>query len=95
MSHALLIRNILIMITDLCLCRWCVDRLRKLIGLLESLRQLNATNRAILLITCPAASGDISSNDTLDWKHLQLAAHHAVTVKLRLLEEFRHILHID
>ena len=31
MNNALLIRNILIMITDLSLCRWCINWLRQLI----------------------------------------------------------------
>ena len=79
------------MIAQICLGTRCINRLRKLIRLYQSFWKLNAAYRAVFFVACPAASCDIATNDTLDWEHLKLLAHHAVSVKTLLLEKFRHI----
>ena len=95
MGNALLKRNILIVVADLSLGRRCVNRLRQLVRLFQTFWKSNSANCTILLVACPAASGDISTNDTLNRNHIQLAAHHAVSVKLILLEKLRHIFYIN
>ena len=83
------------MIADLGFCGRCVNRLRQLIGFLQAFRKLNPTDCAIFLVACPSAACDISTHDTLNRNHLQLSAHHAVTIKFFLLEKFRHIFYIN
>ena len=83
------------MISKISLGRWCINRLRELIRLNKSLRKSDSADCTVLLIACPAASGDISADDTLNWKHLKLLAHHTFAFELLLLEEFRHVLGID
>ena len=56
--------------------------------------KLDATDSTVFLVACPATTCDITSYDTLDWKHIQFPAEHAVSIKLWLLEELRHILYI-
>ena len=80
--------------TDLCLGARRVDRLRQLVGLDQTLRQLYTADRAVLLITRPTASCNITAHDTLDRKHFKLPAHHAVSVKSLVPEKFRHILNV-
>ena len=94
MIDTLLEGNVFVMIADLRLGGRCVDGLRQLVGLFQSFRKADAADRAVLLITCPAASCNISAHDTFNGKHVQLAAHHGFAVELLLLEEFRHIFHI-
>ena len=95
MGNALLKRNILIVVANLSLGRRCVNRLRQLVRLFQTFRKSNSANCTILLVACPAASSDISTNDALNRDHIQLAAHHAVSVKLILLEKLRHIFYIN
>ena len=83
------------MVTNLCFCGWCVDWFREFIRFSESLRQCDAAYGTILLITCPAASGDITTYDTLDREHIELAAHHGLAFIFLLLEKLRHILCIN
>ena len=80
------------MVADLGLGGRGVDRFRQLLGFLQSFRQFDATDGAVLLITCPAASCDVTTDDTFYREHLQLLAHHALSSELLLLEEFRHVL---
>ena len=72
------------MVANLCLGGGGVDGLGQLIGLLQALGQLDAAHLAGLLVACPAASSDISTNDALN----------RVAGELGLAEELRHILHI-
>ena len=83
------------MISDLCLGGRGIDGLGKLICLLQTFRKLDTAYGTVLLVAFPAASGNVSTNDALDGEHVQLLAHHAVAVKLRLSEKFRHILNIS
>ena len=94
MGNALLIGNILVVVADFGLGGRCVDWLRQLIGFLQSFRQPYPAYRAVLLVACPAAAGDVAPHDALNRQHLKLFAHHAVAVILRLAEKFRHIFHI-
>ena len=80
------------MISKISLGRWCINRLRELIRLNKSLRKSDSADCTVLLVACPAASCDISTNYTLDRKHLKLLAEHAVSVEPVLTEELRHIL---
>ena len=82
------------MVADLGLGGRSVDRLGQLVGLLQAFRQLDAAHLAGLLVAGPAAAGNVAAHDALNGQHGQLAAHHAVAVELRLLEKFRHILHV-
>ena len=94
MSNALLIGNILIVVADLSLCGRCIDGFRQFIGFFEPFRQADAAYSAVFLIACPAAACNISADNTFDGKHVQLLAHHAVSVKFRFPEKFRHIFYI-
>ena len=89
--NAFLEADINIMVTNFSLGAWGKDWLRQLLRLLKSLWQLNTANSAILLIAFPTAAGNIAANNALHRQHLQLLAHHAVALKLLLLEELRHI----
>ena len=91
---ALLVGDVLIVIADFSLGARSEDRLRQLLGLLQSFRQLESPNLAGFKISCPTASGDVSANDALQREHLQLAAHHAAAFEFLVPEEFRHIIHI-
>ena len=82
------------MVADLRLGGGGINRLRQLIRLPQSFRQLDAAHSAVLLIAGPAAAGDISPHYTLHGQHLQFTAHHAVAVKTLLPEKLRHILYI-
>ena len=93
--HTLLIGDILIMISDLCLGGRGIDGLGKLICLLQTFRKLDTAYGTVLLVAFPAASGNVSTNDALDGEHVQLLAHHAVAVEFRLSEKFWHILNIS
>ena len=95
MGNALLIGNIFVVFTDLCFCGWCVDWLRQFVRFYQPFRKFDAAYCAVLLIACPAASCNITTDDTLDREHIQLFTHHAVAVKLRLLEKLRHIFYIS
>ena len=92
--HGTLERNILIMITDLCLGRRCINGFRQLVGFDQAFRKGDAADGTIFLVAGPAGACDITADDALDRKHGQLPAHHGIAVKLRLLKEFRHILYI-
>ena len=94
MIDTLLKGNILIVITDLSLGRWCVDRLRQLVGFFQTFRKLDAAYSTVLLVACPAASCDVSTYDTLDRQHVQFTAHHGFSFEFLLLEKLRHILGI-
>ena len=94
MGNALLVRNVFVMVPDLGLGGRGVDRLWKLVGFLKPFRQRNAAYRAVLLVAGPAASGDVSPDNTFDGEHVELPAHHTVSVKLRLTEKFGHVGHI-
>ena len=72
-----------------------IDRYRKLFRFSQSIRQLNATNRTVLLIAFPSGTCNISANDTFNRKHFQLFNHHATTFKLFCLEFLRHICIVD
>ena len=94
MNDALLVGNIFIMITDLRLGGRSVDRLRKFIGFLQAFRKLDAADGSVFFIACPSAACDIASYDTLDRKHRELFAHHAVSVEARLAEKLRHVIDV-
>ena len=94
MVDALLKRNIFVMIANLRLGGRGIDRLRKLVGFLQPLRQLDAADGSVFLVACPSASGDISAHNTFNGKHVQFAAHHRFAFKFFLLEKFRHILYV-
>ena len=94
MIDALLIGNILIMIANLRFRGGGVDRLRQLVRLFQAFRQADAADGSVLLVAGPAASCDVTTDDTLQRKHFQFPAHHAVAVEFLLLEKFRHILDI-
>ena len=94
MIDALLVGNVFVVIADFSLGGRGVDRLRQLVGLLQAFRQLYAAYGAVLLVACPAGTGDVAADDALDRQHVQLLAQHAVAVKLRLLEVFRHVLDV-
>ena len=72
-----------------------VDRLRKLVGLFQTFWKSNTTDGSILFIACPAASGDVAADDTLDRQHLKLFTHHGFAFVFGLLEKFRHIFYIN
>ena len=95
MSDALLEGDVFIVITNLSFCGWCVDWFRQFVGLFQSFRQFDAAYSAVFFITFPAASCNVAAHDTFDREHFKLAAHHAVAVKLWLLEKFRHIFYIN
>ena len=90
-SSALLEGDILVVVAELCLRARREDRLRQLLGFLEASRQLDAADRAVLLIACPAAARDIAADNALHRQHRELLALHAVAEELRLLEELRHV----
>ena len=90
-GSALLERDVLIVITELCLRARREDRLRQFLGFLEALRQFDAADRAVLLIACPAAARDVAADNALHRQHRELLALHAVAEELRLTEEFRHV----
>lgn len=60
----------------------------------DSVKKLDAIMGSGFLVAFPAASGNVTTYDTLDWQHLKLTAHHTVSIKFLLLEEFRHIFYI-
>ena len=88
---ALLVADILVVVTDLGLGGRRVDRLRQLVALVEPLRELDPADRAVLLVARPAGAGDVAADDALDRDHGELLHQHAVPVKLRCAEELRHI----
>ena len=92
--NAALVGDVLVVVADLGLGGGGVDGLRQLLGLLQTLGQLDAAHLAGLLVAGPAAAGDVAAHDALDGQHGQLAAQHAVAVELGLPEELRHILHV-
>ena len=94
-SNALLVRDILIMVTDLSLSGRREDRLRQFLGLLKTFRQGNSTNSTVLFVACPTASGDVTANNALERNHVQLPAHHRLAIELRSLEKLRHFLDIS
>ena len=49
------------------------DRLRQLLGLLQSARQRDAGDGAARLVVLPAGAGDVAAHDALDRQHLQAA----------------------
>ncbi len=87
--------DILIMLSKLRLRRRRIERLRQLLTLDETLRQLHTADRAILLIVLPTGACDIATNDTLNRNHRELLTHRGSSLKFRSMEKFRHILHID
>ena len=93
-SDAALKGNIFVMIPDFRLGGRGVDGLRQLLRLLQALRQADAADSAVLLIACPAASGDIAPHNAFHRKNVQLTAKHTVAVKPFLAEIFRHILYV-
>ena len=82
------------MITNLSLGAWCIDRLIQLLALFQAITQLDAAHSAIPLIGSPAAARDIASDNALNRQHRQLLTQHGIAIKLRLTEEFRHIIDI-
>ena len=93
MIDALLIGNILIMIADLRFRGGGVDRLRQLVRLFQAFRQADAADGSVLLVAGPAASCDVTADDTLQRKHLSVSGtSSSVAVEFLLLEKFRHIL---
>ena len=90
-SSALLEGDILIVVAELCLRARREDRLRQLLRFLETSWQLDAADRAVLLIACPTAARDIAADNALHRQHRELLALHAVADELRLLEELRHV----
>lgn len=69
MRNTLLIRNIFIMIANFRLSRWRIDRFRQFVGFFQSFRQFDATYGSVLLIACPSASGNITTNNAFDRQH--------------------------
>lgn len=92
---ALLVGNVLVVITDLCLRAGCVDRFREFITLPQALRKADAADGTVFLIACPAGAGDVSADDALNGDHGQLAAQHAASAEFLGAEEFRHVVYID
>ena len=84
----------LVMKPQVCLGGRRVNGLRQLVRFLQSLRQLDSADCSVLLIAFPAASGNITPDNALHWKHIQLPALHAVSVKILTAEKFRHIFDI-
>ena len=68
MSNALLKGNILVVITDLGFGGRCVDRFRQFIGFFQTFRQFDAADSTVLLVACPAASGDVAGSLVVLWK---------------------------
>lgn len=76
--------NVLIMLSLLCLCAWGVDRaIRDGFALLQSGSNLDSVHGARLLVFLPRRPGDVSTNDSLDGKDLQLAHLHAPVLEHR------------
>ena len=71
------------------------DRFRKLLRLLQAVRQFNTADRTVFLITCPTAACNIASYDTFQGKHRKLTAFHALSLKFFCTEKFGHIVRID
>ena len=58
------------------------DRLRKLLGLLQPLRQLDPAHGAGGLVVLPARAGDVPAHDALDREHLEALDEHRATADL-------------
>ena len=82
------------MISDLSLCGRCIDWFRQFIRLFQTFRKLNATYFSCFFVAFPAASCNITTYNTFQWKHIKFTAHHAVSIKLILLKIFRHIFYV-
>ena len=92
--NALLVGDVLVVITDFCLGAGSLDRLRQLVAFLQAFRKLNAADSAVFLVALPAGAGDVAAHDALDGDHGQLAAQHAASAELLRAEERRHIIYI-
>ena len=60
----------------------CVDRtIRESLTLLQTSRDINAVHSASLLVLIPSRAGDVSADDSLNGKDLQLAHLHAAVLQ--------------
>ena len=71
------------------------DRLRELVRLDETLRDLVTADGAVLLVALPRGAGDVSADDAFYRDHVELLCLHGTAFKFFSLEEFRHILCVD
>ena len=72
------------MLSLLCLCAWGVDRaIRDGLALLQPGSNLDSVHGARLLVFLPRRTSDVSTNDSLDGKDLQLAHLHAPVLEHR------------
>ena len=89
--YGLFVGNVFVVFSDFRLGGWCENRFRQFFGFFQSFRQLNSADRSVFLIAGPAAACDIPAHNTLQRDHVEFAAKHAVPVKFRFMEKFRHI----
>lgn len=83
-THTLVGVDVLIMLSLLCLCTWGVDRaIWDGFALLQPGSNLDSMHGTRLLVLLPRRSGDVSTNDSLNGKNLQLAHLHAPVLEHR------------
>ena len=61
---------------------WREDGFGQAIGFAQAGRQLDAADRAGLLVVLPTGAGEVAADDTLDGEHLRSLDEHAAAVEL-------------